>query len=262
LDLKAVEKSDCCSFPTHEEWEEVKKKQNIIDVEAVLKLKAKYELDMKKFWRIAQEKITKEVSRDIILKRVSQPEAFLPEKRKKIDAQIAKLEEKFNELSAEYYPPAVAIGIKSAEKITGKRVLDEKQVEALVSERLDWNRKYLKENLLRDVRRNTQFVLLENFETEEEFSLAVEKIFTSEEHRVARYASGVWGVAHIGFANEMFNQGRDKCYWITTSGRECPDCKMFATGSPYRSLTDMPAIPGDGTSVCDGYCYCVIEFKE
>ena len=251
-----------CKPPTTEEWKQIKKRHTkIIDVDALLKVKSEYEIEMMKFWKIAQKKVVRAITENIIIKRVSQDPYYLSAIRKKVDEELNRLSERYQKLAVKYFPTSLEVGVDSARKITGKSIMTEEHKKALLTEKYRENKDFIEGNLLKDVKRNSQFAMQEIFDTEEEYRTAVEAIFESESFRVERYAARCWDVGQTGFADEMFEQGHGECDWVTTSGRECPDCITYASGSPYRSLAELPAIPGDGTSVCDGYCYCVIEFK-
>lgn len=85
---------------------------------------------------------------------------------------------------------------------------------------------------------------------------SVDEIMAEIENRMAMGADSIaWQGYQLGRVEEIDAAGQ-KFYWVLDPGAShCETCLEYAAGGPY-TLDDLPGIPGDAPTDCNGGCRC------
>ena len=224
---------------------------NTLDLKFVKGLAKDYEVELRKVWEEGKVKVLK------LLEREETAETL-----KKVDELLDSINEDFSALGRTYFPIAFYMGQEVCRKMFGRGgfLAEPEEVAATLEKRYKWNEKFLRDSLFKDLRDNIKAVYKNRKErVKAEYPLDnYENAFLGEESRLGAYSGAMNGLVNDGMESE-YDAGFEEtlAYWHTTSGRPCSDCAALEAGSPY-VFSDLPSLPGDGSTACDGYCWCNI----
>jgi len=232
------------------------------DVKALEKLKIEYYDEIEKFWQIMKERVVRDMKKSFVQKAVGPNQAVINQTRELIEANLQKFSNKWRDLSKKYYSSSMEIGISGGVKLVGKpSVLTKAEFDTLLNDLVVKNEAFVKSNLIKDVRSNLRAAQLYEYENWEDTTSAVVHALESEEFRLGRYATSLWGSAHEAMHEELKRQGYKNVSWIVTSGNPCEDCEAIAVGNPYNTVEEIGTVPGAGETRCSGNCQCLLSYE-
>ncbi len=80
------------------------------------------------------------------------------------------------------------------------------------------------------------------------------------ERRIQQQIEGlVWTASERGYAVVTSRSGRGIDWILDDGAQHCGQCPGLAAGSPYASVNDLPALPGDGSTDCGSRCRCHLQ---
>jgi len=75
----------------------------------------------------------------------------------------------------------------------------------------------------------------------------------------ASIAFGIGQASRLG-QYENYDLDKGQFAWVTVGGhRICPDCEGRAGQEMTFAEWEREGVPGSGWSLCQGYCYCVLD---
>jgi len=263
---------------TQKEIDDLKGKV-VLPVEKVLNVKKNYNNKLSGYW----DRMT-----DNVIKFFTKFEGAKTQGIKEINKQTDICLTNWLKLAEKYFYHTARVAQKAASEITGETYLTNQEIRKIIKERLKWNEEFLRKKLFKNLNKrltdDLDLLYKENVDIKKTKE-AVTKSVKGLDYRVNLYSAAIWSVANAVFGEEIGKaidteiEARERlglkpvkkqvtasewdvsvCFWRTTSGKSCPDCADFEAGNPYKTRHDLPAWPGDGTSRCNGYCYCVVEF--
>ena len=162
----------------------------------------------------------------------------------------------------EHFPIAVDIGAKFTQSHLKNAMLKEAKkstnLNGLLSQKLDWNRKYVTSSLVPDLKESIDKALKSSYITEKEFAKAIDESMNAFDGRVEQYVGAFWNVEEAAVKEAGAGTGLMVNFVGADDDSTCEGCNEAMAGNPY-PIEDAPQ-PGDHE--CHGNCRHALQILE
>ena len=178
-----------------------------------------------------------------------------------LSTHINKFKQGMNAAAIEYYPIAIDIGSKYMQahledaKIRESIFEASNKAEALLIDRLTWNKGYVEGSLAPDIERTMIERMRTAYNTPDDFYKAVNSSIGSFENRVGQYAGAFWSIEEEAVKDAGKGTGLQANFVGADDQSTCEGCNQAMTGNPW----PIDTIPQPGSHECLNNCRHAIQ---